>query len=117
MRALVPSVNASVGVSDSTSVSLGLSVSVSASASASVSASASASASASVCETESESVSEEVRVSARGFYGGNKRNGGIHAGIDGCMTRKFIQHTHKYINEYIRESTKLKNSGIDCVLH
>ena len=37
----------------------------------------SVSVSASVCETESESVSEEVCVSARGFYGGNKRNGGI----------------------------------------
>ena len=43
----------------------------------SASASASASASVRVRETESESVSEEVRVSARGFYGGNKRNGGI----------------------------------------
>ena len=41
----------------------------------SASASASASASVSVRETESESVSEEVRVSARGFYGDNKRNG------------------------------------------
>ena len=43
----------------------------------SVSASASASASASVREIESESVSAFMRVSARGFYGGNKRNGGI----------------------------------------
>ena len=44
----------------------------------SVSASASASTSASVRETESESVSALfMRVSVRGFYGGNKRNGGI----------------------------------------
>ena len=52
----------------------------------------------------------------RGFYGCDKRDGGTHTGIDGCMVRTFIQHTHKYINECIRESTKLKNSGIECVL-
>ena len=52
-----------------------------------------------------------------GFYGGPKRDGGVHRGVDSVMARNFIKHTHKYINEYIRESEKLKNTGIECVLH
>ena len=52
----------------------------------------------------------------RGFYGGPKRDGGVHGGIDECLARKFIMHTHKFINEYISESPKLKDTGIECVL-
>ena len=37
----------------------------------------------------------------QGMYGGPKQDGGRHAGVDGCLARKFILHTHKYINEYI----------------
>ena len=52
----------------------------------------------------------------QGFYGGPKRDGGIHSGIDARLARKFINHTHKYINEYIETSDKLKNTGIRCNL-
>ena len=48
----------------------------------------------------------------RGFYGGPKQDGGRHTGIDERMARAFINHTHKYINEYIRGSEQLKDSGI-----
>ena len=51
-----------------------------------------------------------------GFYGGNKRDGGVHSPIDASLARKFITHTHKYINEYIETSDKLKGRGIRCFL-
>ena len=51
-----------------------------------------------------------------GFYGGPRRDGGVHDGVDARLASKFITHTHKYINEYISESTALKNTGIRCVL-
>ena len=53
----------------------------------------------------------------QGFYGDPKQDGGHHTGVDALLTHKFINHTHKYINEYIKESEKLKDSGIECVLH
>ena len=53
----------------------------------------------------------------RGFYGGPKRDGVTHGGVDEQLARKFITHTHKYINEYINESPKLKDRNIKCVLH
>ena len=52
----------------------------------------------------------------QGFYGGPKRDGGEHAPIDSTLARKFINHTHKYINEYIETSESLKDTGIRCVL-
>ena len=52
-----------------------------------------------------------------GFYGGPKRDGGRHKGIDGVLARQFIKHTHKYINEYISKSEKLKNRGMVCSLN
>ena len=42
--------------------------------------------------------------------------GGHHTGITADMVKNFINHTHKYINEYIQKSEKLKNRGIKCVL-
>ena len=48
----------------------------------------------------------------QGFYGGPKKDGGRHAGIDSCLASSFIRHTHKYINEYIQSSEKLKNTGM-----
>ena len=39
----------------------------------------------------------------KGMYGGEKRDGGNHSGVDSCLVQKFILHTHKYINEYISE--------------
>ena len=36
----------------------------------------------------------------QGMYGGPKRDGGLHSGVDACLAQKFILHTHKYINEY-----------------
>ena len=52
-----------------------------------------------------------------GVYGGPKRDGGVHHGIDANLARKFINHIHKYVNEYISTSVKLKDTGIDeCVL-
>ena len=38
-----------------------------------------------------------------GMYGGPKRDGGHHSGVDACLAQKFILHTHKYINEYISD--------------
>ena len=52
----------------------------------------------------------------QGFYGGPKHDGGRHSGIDADMAQKFINHTHKYINEYISKSEVLKNRGIECIL-
>ena len=52
----------------------------------------------------------------QGFYGGPKRDGGQHGPIDSCLARKFITHTHTYINEYIEGSDNLSNTGIRCVL-
>ena len=52
----------------------------------------------------------------QGFYGGPKRDGGQHVPIDSCLVRKFIQHTHKYINEYIDRSDRLRGTGIRCRL-
>ena len=51
-----------------------------------------------------------------GFYGGPKQDGGRHNGIDENIARGFIKHTHKYINEYISKSEKLKDTGLECVL-
>ena len=53
----------------------------------------------------------------RGFYGGRKRDGGTHGGVDVRLARNFITHTHKFINEYISQSAALKDTGIKCVLH
>ena len=39
----------------------------------------------------------------KGMYGGEKQDGGRHAGVDADLARKFILHTHKYINEYITD--------------
>ena len=48
----------------------------------------------------------------QGFYGGPKQDGGRHSGIDSNLASKFIRHTHKFINEYIQTSAKLKNTGM-----
>ena len=52
----------------------------------------------------------------RGFYGGRKQDGGHHTGIDATVARGFIKHTHKFINEYIQKSEKLKNRDMVCAL-
>ena len=62
------------------------------------------------------SMSQLRQTVKNGFYGGPKRDGGVHGPIDACLARKFIRHTHKYINEYINMSDKLKDRGIECVL-
>ena len=46
----------------------------------------------------------------QGFYGGPKKDGGRHKGIDSTLASSFIRHTHKYINEYIQSSAKLKDT-------
>ena len=47
-----------------------------------------------------------------GMYGGPKRDGGVHAGVDSTLTQKFILHTHIYINEYIEKlSPTLRGRG------
>ena len=48
----------------------------------------------------------------QGFYGGPKQDGGRHSGIDSHLAKKFIHHTHKFINEYIKTSEKLKNTDM-----
>ena len=37
------------------------------------------------------------------MYGGPKQDGGTHDGVTSELTQKFMLHTHKYINVYIRE--------------
>ena len=48
----------------------------------------------------------------QGFYGGPKKDGGRHAGVGATLASSFIRHTHKFINEYIQSSKKLKNTGM-----
>ena len=43
----------------------------------------------------------------QGMYGGVKRDGGRHSGVDSCLAQKFILHTHKYINEYISDMSPM----------
>ena len=47
-----------------------------------------------------------------GMYGGPKRDGGVHSGVDSTLAQKFILHTHIYINEYIEKlSPTLRGRG------
>lgn len=48
----------------------------------------------------------------RGMYGHTDRLGVIHNGLDSDLAPKYINHTHKYINEYVRSSPQLKHRGV-----
>ena len=51
-----------------------------------------------------------------GFYGGPVADGGVYGPIDSALACKFIKHTHKFINEYINKSEKLKDTGLRVIL-
>ena len=61
-------------------------------------------------------VEEQALLAGKESGGQKKQVRGIHSGIDARLARKFINHTHKYINEYIETSDNLKNTGIRCNL-
>ena len=47
----------------------------------------------------------------QGMYGGPKRDGGTHSGVDTLLCQQFILHTHKCINEYINMSPTHRGRG------
>ena len=67
-----------------------------------------------------ECMDNEVINLSEANYGRTIKGGVCHCkegtSIDANLARKFINHTHKYVNEYISTPVKLKDTGIGCVL-